>query len=105
MNAAEMFNFSQNVTFLVGDLVSAFNDNGTVNRVWEFVKRVVKLLDLCYLPWYEPDDLVDLKSVVKLLLEEYKELVEYLKPVFHFLTHYATNTERYGPPRYLQTLR
>lgn len=105
MNAAEMFNFTHNITFLIGDLVPEVWEDGEVDPVWLFVKNIVKLHDLCYLPWYEPEDLVNLKDVVKLVLEGYQELSEYLKPVFHYLTHYPTNTEKYGPLRYVQTIR
>lgn len=105
MNATEMFNFTHNVTFLIGDLIPEEDENGCTDPTYEFVKNIVKLLDLSFLPWYEPLDLENLKSAVKLVLEQYQEIGEELKPVFHFLTHYATNTKRYGPSRYLKTLR
>lgn len=105
MNAAEMFNFAQNITFLIGGQVSEVNKDGEVNRTWEFIKNVVKLLDICFLPWYEPEDLEKMSAVVKLVLENYQDLCEHLKPVLHYLTHYETNTKRYGPMRKLTTLR
>lgn len=105
MNAAEMFNFSQNFTFLIGDLIPEQSEDGEVTRVWEFVQNIVKMVDVCYLPWYEPADLRQMKTKIKLVLEDYIELGEDLKPKFHYLTHYPTNTRRYGPMRYLQTIR
>lgn len=105
MNAAEMFNFTQNITFIIGEfLIPEESEDGEVDTVWKFVQNVVKLHDLCYLPWYEPEDLVNLRNVVKLVLEDYQELCEDLKPVFHYLTHYATNIKKFGPPRYVQTI-
>lgn len=105
MNAAEMFNFSHNLTFLIGGVVPEVNDDGEVIPVWAFVKNLVKLIDLCFLPWYVPEDLVNLASTIKLVLEQYQELYGELKPVFHYLTHIPTNTNRYGPQRYVQTIR
>lgn len=102
MNAAEMFNFAQNISFLIGGLIP---EQDEVDPVWTFVTNVVKLLDMCFLPWYEPGDLVNLKCVVKLVLEGYKELWEDLKPVYHFLLHLTTNILKYGPLRYVQTIR
>lgn len=105
MNAAEMFNFSQNFTFLIGDLIPVQSEDMELLRVWEFVKNIMKMVDVCYLPWYETEDLVQMKTTIKFVLQDYLELGEGLKPKFHYLTHYPTNTERYGPMRYLQTIR
>lgn len=105
MNAAEMFNFSQNFTFLIGDLISEQSEDGEMVREWEFFKNIVKMVDVCYLPWYEPEDLVQMTTKIKFVLEDYLELGEVLKPKFHYLTHYPTNTKRYGPQRYLQSIR
>ncbi len=105
MNAAEMFNFTQNLTLMIGEFIPEEDENGEVEPVWEFVKNVTKLLGVSYLPWYEPEDIVKLRSVPKSVNEQYQDLFEELKPKFHYTTHFATNTKFYGPLRYVQTIR
>lgn len=105
MTAAEMFNFTHNITFLLGDLIPEIDDDGDVDPVWTLILNMVKLLDLCYLPWYEPENIVELRDVIKVFLTDYKELFGYFQPVFHYLIHYPTNTEIFGPQRDTRILR
>lgn len=100
MTASEMFNFAQNLIFIIGDLIPG-ND-----PVWEFVLMTIKFFDLSYLPSYDENDLSELEETISLMHDRYKQLFEEtLKPVHHISTHFPEDTRNFGPLKCLKTIR
>lgn len=100
MTAAEMFNFTHNITFMIGDLVPEDD------TVWCFLLETVKFFDMCYLPSYEDHEIEEWREITDTMLNYYKNIFDLeLKPVHHMAIHYPDDTKRYGPFRYNRTIR
>ncbi len=100
MTASEMSNFTNNLIFMIGDLVPGDDP------VWEFVITTIKFYDLSYLPSYTEYDINEFASTIALMHGLYQQLFDKtLKPVHHIATHYPEDTRNFGPLRYLKTIR
>lgn len=100
MTAAETSNFIQNITFIIGDLVPE------ENIVWPLILQTVKFFDFCYLPCYEQDDIREWREIIFEMHDSYIEIFgDHLKPHHHFATHFPADTEKFGPLRYVRTIR
>lgn len=100
MTVSEMANFTQNITFMIGELVPQ------TDVVWLFLLSTVKFYDMCYLPSYEEQDLEEWSDVINDMLNYYQHLFNYnLKPVHHYAIHYVNDTRKFGALRYTKTIR
>lgn len=100
MTAAEMSNFMQNITFIIGELVP--DDD----FVWAFLLSTVKFYDSCYLPSYNDQQIEEWRGEIDHMLSSYQHLFDKtLKPVQHMSIHYPDDTKRFGPLRYTRTIR
>lgn len=100
MSASEMMTFFSNFGFLVGDLIPS-NDN-----VWKFFLKTVEVVDLVYLTSYTDTDLLNLKNSISEMNNMYIRLFKKtLKPKHHNLTHYPRLTRKFGPLRFISSLR
>lgn len=68
MTISEMANFTQNITFMIGDLVPR------TDVVWIFLLLTVKFYDKCYLPSYEEQDILEWGVIIDDMLTYYKNL-------------------------------
>lgn len=100
MSASEMSFFTHHITLLIGNVVPC------EDPVWSFVLNVVKFFDLCELPSYGEEDLIQLKTVNEDINWELLNIFEVtLKPKSHFTTHYDELTKEFGPMKKLRTIR
>lgn len=100
MTASEMFNFAQNLIFMIGDVVPEDDP------VLKLVLMTIKFLDLSYLPSYDEDDISEFKQTITIMNNLYQEMFdETLKPVHHIATHFPEDTLNLGPLRSLKTIR
>lgn len=100
MSSSEMTTFVHVFSFLVGDLVEPDDE------VWKFYLKTMEVLDLVYLRSYTEEDLVKLGHSICEMNEMYKRLFKQtLKPKHHLLTHYPNATKKFGPLRYISSLR
>lgn len=100
MSASEMFFFTHHFTLLVGSRVP--NDD----PVWHHVLTTVRFFDLCYLPIYHKKHLDALSSTSIEFISGVKDLFDInLQHKSHLATHYTELTQKYGPMRYIQTIR
>lgn len=99
MTAAETATFIHNITFIIGDLVPHDND------AWQLILNTVKFFDFSYLPCYEEKDLIDWRENIEEMHSLYIEYCDDLKPHHHIATHFPSDTSRFGPLRYVRTIR
>lgn len=99
MTAAETATFIQNITFMIGDLVLENHD------IWQFILNTVKFFDFCYLPCYEEEDLNEWTKNIDEMHKLYIELCSHLKPHHHIAIHFPIDTRKFGPLRYMRTIR
>lgn len=100
MTVSEMANFTQNITFIIGDLVPPDD------VVWLFLVNTVTFFDMCYLPSYEDQEIEEWRTVISDMLRYYQHLFNFnLKPVHHMAIHYPNDTKKFGPLRYTRTIR
>lgn len=99
MTSSEMFFFAQNFTLLFGDVPDA-------DSVWQLILTTINFFDLCYLPSYDEDDIVALKTesaaVNRMLMDLFQVSLIHKA---HLTTHYDELTRDFGLLRYVQTIR
>lgn len=90
--SSEMRSFCHYFTFIVGPMVK--HDD----PVWEFVKVLVRLVELSLFPSFSDTDIAKLRTLASQHHKLYQELFsESLKPKHHFILHYGTVIEQSGP--------
>lgn len=100
MTISEMFFFAHHFTIMIGHFVP---DN---DPVWQHVLTTIGFMDLCYLPSYDPQDICALRVESEKVNQGMKDLFNLtLIHKAHLATHYHMLTERFGPMRYVKTLR
>ena len=92
MSASEMSCFVRYFGVIIGDIMRDKDD-----EYWRLYVLLRKIADILQSPRYTLSDLENLRIFVHNLLSLYLELGGKLKPKFHFLTHYATIMEYFGP--------
>lgn len=100
MSASETANFLQNITFILGDLIPQDN------AVWSLILSTVKFFDFSYLPCYEEEDLEEWRKNIDEMSCLYMQICKtHLKPHHHYSIHFPVDTTKFGPLRYLRTIR
>lgn len=100
MISSEMFFFAHHITLIIGNRVPEDYP------VWHHVINTLKFFDLCYLPGYDEEDinslLVASENINQGLIDLFDETLQHKS---HLGTHYAKLTRKFGPLRYIQTIR
>lgn len=91
MNAKEMKTFIHFILLMIGDFVEENNE------VYNFLKILIKMIDLLLLSEFDRDVLDELREVIQKHNFLYQSLFkDTLKPKHHFLNHYPTIIENIG---------
>lgn len=100
MSASEMVCFARHLGLMIGDLIPEDDP------VWKFHLAAMEFLDLCFLPSYSEDELGRLENVIAKKNQMFVTLFKSkLKPKHHYSCHYPSAIRKYGPLRYLKTIR
>lgn len=99
MSAAEMLNFVQNFSLIIGDLIPEGNE------VWDLYLTFLDIIEIINSKVVLPEH----SDLLKVLIEEhhtlYIQLFGNLKPKFHFLTHYPRLLRKVGPLINISSIR
>ena len=98
-SASEMFCLVRYLGVMIGDLVPRDE------KSWKLYIYLRKIIDILVSPRIDSEFIRKLKVYVQNLNQLYVENFGNLKPKFHFLTHYASVLEYFGPCVHFQGMR
>jgi hypothetical protein len=100
LSSSEMSTFCRYFGIMFGDLVPRDN------KYWALYIQLMLLLDVVMSSRFRPESTIYLQHLVYTLCEMYTTLFnQNLKPKFHNLLHYHSAMLKYGPLRYLSSMR
>lgn len=107
MTASEIHSFAHHLPFILLNIMyGEVRDQLESNEVWRFLLATLRFLDMTYMSCYDTETINKLRLVVASMNEMYVRLFnETLKPKHHFATHYPSLIQKYGPLRYLSSMR
>ena len=90
---SQMWCFVRILPFLVGCLVPAEND------YWDLLLHMLDMIECVCAPAQSRGDVEHMRDVIEDCLDKFKELYpeENTKPKTHYITHYPTQTLKFGP--------
>ncbi|KAG4079223.1 hypothetical protein HA402_012659 [Bradysia odoriphaga] len=100
MSSSEMHCFATHLPFMIGDLIN------TADPVWQFYLTTMRAVNLCELPDYTDANLEEMKKEIGTMIEMFTSMFEKdATPKHHIMTHYPRLTKRFGPLRYIHSIR
>lgn len=99
MTSKEAWQFLYLLPLLIGDLIDP-ND-----EVWDLLKTLLKLIELCLSSSFDETSLLYLTSLVKKHNTLYIKHFGPLKPKMHLITHLSSSIRAMGPPRHYMSFR
>ena len=101
MSAGQMMTLMHNLPFIVGDLFVAYDKH------WLNFLLLHKLFNLTFAYVYDERTVKELKVTIELYLENFIQLHknERITPKMHYLTHFPSQLENYGPLRHHSCFR
>jgi len=99
MTATQIINTIHFLPLCIGDLIPSHND------YWKLILILLDIIEMLFKPDYTTKDLDYLKQLVGEHHKLYIDLFGALKPKHHFLVHYATAIQNFGPLKFLWCMR